>query len=446
MAPRARSRNGGSEPARDSQAKSREQARSHGKCRPIPWRRGVVGVFLLVLSAHGSETPWKRHIIDNFSRGADGVRLADVNGDRHLDITTGWEQGGAVRAYLNPGPARAKEKWPAVTVGHAGNVEDAVFVDLDGDGAFDVVSSCEGTTRTIFVHWAPREKNRYLDAAAWRTTPLPVTQDKARWMFCAPAQLDGRHGADLIVGSKDRAPGGAVIGWLEAPRDARDLAAWKWHALRPAGWVMGLEAADMDGDGDPDIVFSERFDGAKSGCHWLENPGPGEAQARPWKEHAIGVAGQDALFFCLTDLDRDGLQDVCVGTHGAGEAANAVHFLRRLDRTGTRWAERRIELPAGSAEFKAVSAGDIDLDGRPDLVVSFVHAKRKAGLLWLSHDGAPFSGRWTAHALSGVDGVKHDLVALIDLDADGDLDAITTEEVTNLGVIWYENPTKQKHP
>jgi hypothetical protein len=36
-----------------------------------------------------------------------------------------------------------------------------------------------------------------------------------------------------------------------------------------------------------------------------------------------------------------------------------------------------------------------------------------------------------------------DLVALLDLDGDGHVDAIMTEEVTNLGVIWYENPTRR---
>src|SRR5262249_34197095 len=160
---------------------------------------------------------WKRHVIDNSSRGADGVRLADVNGDGLLDITTGWEQGGAVRVYLNPGPAKSPLPWPAVTVGNVGNVEDAVFVDLDGDGAIDVVSGCEGATRTMFVHWAPRNKSRYLDPAAWVTAPIPATQNKAMWMFCAPAQLDGKHGPDLIAGSKAKEPGGAAIGWLEAP-------------------------------------------------------------------------------------------------------------------------------------------------------------------------------------------------------------------------------------
>ena len=64
--------------------------------------------------------------------------------------------------------------------------------------------------------------------------------------------------------------------------------------------------------------------------------------------------------------------------------------------------------------------------------------------MWLSSDGPPRAGAWTPHELSGADGVKHDLIALVDLDDDGDLDVITTEEVKNLGVIWYENPHGHK--
>lgn len=31
---------------------------------------------------------------------------------------------------------------------------------------------------------------------------------------------------------------------------------------------------------------------------------------------------------------------------------------------------------------------------------------------------------------------------MLDLDADGDLDLLTCEEVHNLGVFWYENPAR----
>ena len=141
--------------------------------RRSPW----LPLLALVLLAFGvlNQTPaarrdggaWVRHTVDDSSRGADGVRLADVNGDGLLDITTGWEQGGVIRVYLHPGYQKVRSRWPTVTAGEVASPEDAVFVDLDGDGAVDVVSSCEGKTKTMFVHWAPQQKNRFLAAAAW---------------------------------------------------------------------------------------------------------------------------------------------------------------------------------------------------------------------------------------------------------------------------------------
>jgi hypothetical protein len=74
-------------------------------------------VLVVVLSTAHAADPWARHTVDSSSRGADGVRLADVNGDSLLDIATGWEEGGRIRVYLNPGPHKSKAPWPAVTVG-----------------------------------------------------------------------------------------------------------------------------------------------------------------------------------------------------------------------------------------------------------------------------------------------------------------------------------------
>ena len=141
-----------------------------------------------------SAEPWRRHTIDRSSRGADGVRLADVNGDGLPDITTGWEEGGVVRVDVNPGPNRTKRSWPAVTVGRVASPEDAVFVDLDGDGATDVVSSCEGETKTVFVHWAPRDPQQYLDSNAWKTEAVACTAGESHWMYAVALQVDGAGG------------------------------------------------------------------------------------------------------------------------------------------------------------------------------------------------------------------------------------------------------------
>jgi hypothetical protein len=374
---------------------------------------------------------WRRHVIDASSRGADGVRLVRTEG--RLEVATGWEQGGQVRICLHPGVGEVQQKWPGVTVGTAGDVEDAVLVDLDGDGALDVVSCSEGKTRTVNVHWAPKQSTDRYNAAAWTTENVAASRDAMMWMFALPLDVDGRHGIDLVAGGKGK---GAAIGWFEAPPQARDLAEWKWHELRRAGWLMSLLPSDMDGDGDLDVVYSDRK-GASRGAGWLENPGVAAA-SRDWKDHAIGGEGKDCMFLSVADLDADGREDVLLAVQ-----PKEILWLRRLSTNGREWEPHSIPLPEPTGIVKAVSAGDIDLDGGLDLVFSCEQAKDPAeGLMWLSADGDPRMGKWIAHRMSGVDGVKHDLVALVDLDSDGDLDAMTTEEVKNLGVIWYENPVR----
>ena len=58
----------------------------------------IASVFSL--RAHLADQPWTRHVIDASSRGADGVRTADVNGDGIPDLVAGWEQGGLTRVYV----------------------------------------------------------------------------------------------------------------------------------------------------------------------------------------------------------------------------------------------------------------------------------------------------------------------------------------------------------
>ena len=170
-----------------------------------------------------------------------------MNGDGLADITTGWEEGGRIRVYLNPGPKKAKAEWPAVTVGQVYSPEDAVFADVDGDGSVDVVSSCEGRERTVFIHWAPPKKDQYLNPTAWQTEAIPVSEKQQSWMFCLPLQMDGKNGVDLIAGSKG---GNAEVGWFESAANPRDLHHWQWHPIYKAGWIMTLLNRDLDGDGD----------------------------------------------------------------------------------------------------------------------------------------------------------------------------------------------------
>ncbi len=390
---------------------------------------------LLFLSSATIAKPWKLHTIDDTSRGADGARLADVNGDGLLDIACPWEQGGVIRVYLNPGHQKSKNRWNAVTVGQVKSPEDAVFVDLDGDGNVDVVSSCEGKTRTMYVHWAPRKKENYLKPAKWETVAIPCTAGQQSWMYAFPMQVDEKHGVDLLVGSKSR---GASVGWLQAPQDARDVAKWKFHSLYKAGWIMSLEPIDMEGDGDLDIVISDRK-GQNRGLLWLENPGSKNVTNKLWKEHRIGTDKHEVMFLDIVDFDGDGLKDIV----SAGRNKQII-FARRKSKQGNQWDIQEIPNPQGVQSGKSVRVVDVDLDGQLDIVhtANTRKEKTKSGAVWMSFDKSIKEGLWKVHDISGKRGKKYDLIQMIDLDGDGDLDLISCEESDNLGVFWYENPTR----
>ena len=198
---------------------------------------------------------------------------------------------------------------------------------------------------------------------------------------------------------------------------------------------MTLKALDMDGDGDSDLLFSDRK-GDKRGVNWLENPGGTEAASpEKWTEHVIGGKEHEVMFLSVGDLNHDGTRDIVCPTRN-GE-------ILLFEGNGNGWKIHSTPNPFGVPHGKAVAIGDIDNDGRNDLfhVTNTGRNRELPGATWMSNrPDKPWSSKWNVTDVSGSIGVKFDLVELVDLDGDGDLDAITCEEVDNLGVFWFENP------
>ena len=377
---------------------------------------------------------WSLHTIDKSSRGADGVRFLDVNGDKLLDIATGWEEGGIVRAYINPGKERVQQLWPAVTVGKVPSPEDAVLIDLDRDGNVDVVSSCEGRNRRVHVHWAPKIKSDYLKPEMWHTDTFPNTIGSS-WMFALPMDMDGLRGIDLVLGSKGS---GGSISWLESPENPRDLSAWKLHKLRASSWLMTIRTEDIDNDGDLDILASDRKS-KNSKVLWLENPGPkANRNQKSWVEHTVGAHGREVMFIDFTDLNGDGRKDAIVPCR-----PREILILYQPEKLDQPWEEQVLTFPSekyGTA--KGVRVADLDKDGKLDIAVTCEHANGQlSGCFYLSYENSPHDRCWKDTDIGGQLGTKYDRIELLDVDGDGDLDLFSCEERDQLGVFWYENPT-----
>ncbi len=398
--------------------------------------------FLLILISFTfsvqAQNPWKYHIIDNSSSGADGVKLADINMDGYQDIVTGWEEGGITKLYLHPGKEKVKEKWPSVTVGKTPNVEDAVFVDMNNDGKLDVVCCTENSSERIFVHW--NEGKNLLDSNNWKQEILPASEGKMMWMYAEPLQLDNKNGVDLIAAGKGE---NSYLGWFESPARTNNLNDWQWYPISPVGWIMSVLKRDMDGDGDTDIVISDRI-GKLQACRWLENPGHAMEQKQAWQNHFIGAKSLEVMFMCMADIDGDNMEEAIV----CERRNQTIRVYKRTDKQGLNWDEKTIQIPALTGSAKSIEVGDLNNDGICDLVLSTnTNGIETNGLIWLNGEKINQAEELDWQVISGAHNAKYDKVELIDIDKDGDLDILVCEEnygenSTGLGIVWYENTLK----
>jgi len=396
----------------------------------------LFGLILLIglglTSAYAQMTfPWQRHTIDDTSFGADGTKVCFANQDSLPDIITGWEQGNVTRLYFHPGDLT--KTWSYVEVPSPA-VEDALVVDLDQDGFADIVTLSEGNHRRITVHWAPADWKQYTQSSAWKSVDIPCSIDHTQWMFGVAHQVDNQHGVDLIVGSKGK---DGTLGWLEAPANPREIDQWRFHEISPAGWIMSIEVVDVNQDGYPDVLISDRKGGSR-GVRWLQHPANKIKQLfQPWTNHVIGLTNGEPMFLTLADWNQDDQPDIFVpDLYG-----HLYHFYQ----TSEKWKHDRIAYPKQAGKRgKSVTVGDVNADSHLEIITTYEDADQRHGVMMSMNTALG----WQHKIISDTLGRKFDFAELIDLDQDGDLDVLTSEENNNsatqggLGVIWYENPLK----
>ena len=175
---------------------------------------------------------------------------------------------------------------------------------------------------------------------------------------------------------------------------------------------QSLQSADVDGDGDVDLLSASSNDRDLS---WLENDGTGN-----FVEHQLATEGGRAKFVSVADVDGDGDLDILANFY---EQANTVVW---YENDGSENFTQRNISTLGANSIIAV---DVDGDTDIDLVVT-------AGttLAWYENDGAEnFTQRIVTAALNGSNSVS-----ATDIDGDTDVDFVVSASGDN-AVFLYQN-------
>ena len=183
-----------------------------------------------------------------------------------------------------------------------------------------------------------------------------------------------------------------------------------------------LRAVDIDDDGDLDIFGAPTLGRPFS---WLEAT---DAGAFEFTSHTIDQSSSDYMYdIDPGDLDGDGDLDLVTARHYNHE----IHWYEQIDDGGdVRFVEHLIEDDAQGAYSSRMA--DIDGDGHLDVVVT---ADEDDTLAWYRNSGTP-RPFFTAHEISNTLQAPR-AARVADADGDGDVDVFCISDYETLQ--WFEN-------
>ena len=279
--------------------------------------------------------------------------------------------------------------------------------DLDGDGDRDLIATAVSSGE-IFWHANADGLGSF---GPGQTVTTAVNSPRSVWA----ADLDGDGDLDAISSSDLH---GEVLWFGNA--DGLGSFGAKQVVAQGAGDVRTVQAADLDGDGDPDVLTAADDNDEVA---WYANQGSGTFGAQQLVDTSL--AGARAAR--AADLDGDGDLDVLSASSGD----DSVSWYRNLNGAGS-FGPRVLLSSSINSALSAVPA-DLDADGDVDVVVGAALEDDLHG--FVNQGGpvpfAPFS------VGTGLDNGSYS-VAVGDVDGDGDPDLVATSYVEDR-IDWYAN-------
>ena len=378
------------------------------------------GVLDLVAGGSGSDRiawwegggGWIEHDVSMPFVGPLAIEAADLDADGDLDLVGAFSSSGRVGWWESDssGPIDWVGRDVFADFGGAAEVEAA---DIDGDGDVDLFGAASADDQ---VAWWENDGSSH---PVWTEHDVAVSFDGATDV--GAADIDGDGDLDLFGAARyaDR------LAWWE--NNGGDPPVWTERDVSTAfDGAADIGAADIDGDGDLDLVAAAS---TADRLAWWENSG---SDPPAWTEHDVATSFNGAADVEPIDIDGDGDIDVLAAASVAGRVA----WWENDGSSPPAWTENLVTTSFQSAQD--TEAADIDGDGDIDIVATASNSN-VGRVTWWDNDGSS-PPVWTEHDIS-PDLVGAMDVEVADLDGDGDLDIVVTATDEDVVVTWENQST-----
>ena len=265
------------------------------------------------------------HIISIDADGAQSVFAVDLDGDGHIDVLSVSSRDDRIVWYKNTdgngtlGPQRAISTSTIDPV--------SVFAaDLDGDGDIDVLSASIGDDK---IAWYENT-----DGLGTFGPQRVITTDADGTQSVFAADLDGDGDTDVLSASAfDNR-----ISWYENT-DGLGTFGPRQVISTELNLPVAVFAADLDGDGDKDVLSASASDDKLA---WYENT-DGLGTFGP--QQVISTTGNFVVSVFAVDLDGDGDIDVL----SASTVDDKIAWYENIDGLGTFGPQQVITTSANGA-------------------------------------------------------------------------------------------------